>query len=335
MSEQENELQAQPEWLELKLSHLLFTEAVQKLHTRIQNEWDTLRRSACQTAAGRALWKHMVHDPVADLLAGETYLRSLHDKIKNDHLNNAREISGVILAVRTLWFDSKLEAALNSLKGEAQVVLLGAGMDARAYRLTCLKESDVFEVDFPEVLDAKATLLEAAMGSVDDHLRPRMTARSLNRVAADITNNDWLEKLQTSGFIPEKNTIWILEGILYYLSDSHAMQVLKIIADKCALAHTVLLADFMNKPSTTMANSIFHFYSDWPDILLPSLGFSHVKLSQIGDTDAHFGLMDDPLNLFNRLRSLPRSMQTYPDDGAPCCRLYLVEASGLPNETKS
>ena len=69
-----------------------------------------------------------MHDPLAELLAGETYLRNLHDKIKKDHLNNAREISGVMLAVRTLWFDSRLEFALNSPNGrQAQVVLLGAG----------------------------------------------------------------------------------------------------------------------------------------------------------------------------------------------------------------
>lgn len=127
MSEQENGLREEPQWLELKLPNLLYNETVQELHTTIQSEWDSLRQSACQTAAGRALWRHVIQDPLADLLAGETYLRNFHEKIKNDCLKNAREISGVLLAVRTLWFDSKLEAALNSFNGEAQVVLLGAG----------------------------------------------------------------------------------------------------------------------------------------------------------------------------------------------------------------
>lgn len=206
-------------------------------------------------------------------------------------------------------------------------------MDARAYRLSCLKDSDVFEVDFAEVLQVKTTLVQAAMDSTYECQHLTMKAKSLRRVAADVRDDDWLEKLQISGFVPEKNTIWILEGILYYLSHSHAMQVLKIIAEKCVLTPTVLLADFMNQPSTTLSSSIFHFYSDWPDHLLPSIGFSHVELSQIGDPDAHFGLMHDPLNLFNKLRSLPRSVQLNPDDGTPCCRLYLVQASGSPNQT--
>lgn len=203
-------------------------------------------------------------------------------------------------------------------------------MDTRAYRLSCLKESNVFEVDFPEVLQTKTTLLQAAAaGSTTEN---QQTAKSLSRVAADITENDWLQKLQKVGFEPEKNTVWILEGILYYLTHSDAMEVLKIIAGNCNFTRTVLLADFMNKQSTTLCSSVFRFYCDWPEQLLPSLGFSDVKLSQIGDPDAHFGLLQDPLNLFNKLRNLPRSIQTHPDDGTPCCRLYMVQASGSPNQ---
>lgn len=128
MSDQGNGLPEVRKWPELKLPDLLFTDAVRQAHAKIEKEWDAQQRSACQTAAGRALWNHVINDPLADLLAGETYLTSLHEKIKKDCANNAREISGVILAVRTLWFDSKLEAALHSFSGrDTQVVLLGAG----------------------------------------------------------------------------------------------------------------------------------------------------------------------------------------------------------------
>lgn len=336
MSDKVNGLPENQAWQELKLPDLLNSDVVKEIHSTIEKEWDFLQRSACQTAAGRALWKHAICDPLAELLAGETYLRNLHQKIKEDRLNNAHEISGVILAVRTLWFDSRLEDALNSTNGrEAQVVLLGAGMDTRAYRLSCLKESDVFEVDFQEVLDVKTTILQVAKDSAHDSQHIISKAKSLTRVAADIRESDWMEKLEIAGYLPQKSTVWILEGILYYLTDSQAMQVLKILANKCSLTHTVLLADFMNKPSTTLSSSTFQFYSDWPDHLLPSIGFSHVKLSQIGDPDAHFGLLNDPLNLFNKLRSLPRSLHTNPDDGKPCCRLYLVEASGSRDQNAS
>lgn len=325
--------QAKQIWSELKLPKLLFSDKVQQLHGEIENGWNILQQSACQTAAGRALWKHVTHDPLAELLAGETYLRSFYEKIKKDCLNNAREVSGVILAVRTLWFDSKLEAAVASFDAEdAQIVLLGAGMDTRAYRLSCLTNADIYEVDFPEVLQMKTTLLQAAADNKDEFQKPTLAAKSMTRVAADIQGEDWLQKLQNSGFVPEKNTVWILEGLLYYLHNFEAMRVLNVIANFCTLTQTVLLADFMNEPSIMLSTSTFHFYSDWPDKLLPSLGFSDVKLSQIGDPDADFGLMHDPENLFNKLRSLPRTVQTNPDNGTPCCRLYLVQASGSPNK---
>ncbi|GER49624.1 leucine carboxyl methyltransferase [Striga asiatica] len=320
---------------ELELPELLSSGTLRALHAAIEAEWDPTRRSACQTAAGRALWRRVINDPLAELFAGESHLRATHEKIKRDRLNNAREISGVILAVRTLWFDSKLEEALSSPDGcGAQVVLLGAGMDARSYRLSCLKDSNVFELDFPEILQAKASIIEvAAAAAANHHHRPIMTAKSLTRVAADLSEDDWFAKLQTSGFEPKKSTIWILEGILYYLTQLHAIKILKTIADKCSLTNTVLLADFMNEQAALLSGPTFHFHCDWPDQLLPSLGFSLVKLSQIGDPDANFGLLQDPLSLFNRLRALPRSTKTHPEDGTPCSRLYLLQASGSPDQT--
>lgn len=127
MAGNENGLE-QPSCSDLELPKVLLTGVIRELHSKIEKQWDNLRLSACQTAAGRALWRHAVNDPLADVLAGETYLRSLHEKMKNDRINNAREVSGVMLAVRTLWFDSKIEDAIRSFSnGDSQVVLLGAG----------------------------------------------------------------------------------------------------------------------------------------------------------------------------------------------------------------
>lgn len=207
-----------------------------------------------------------------------------------------------------------------------------AGMDARAYRLSCLKESNVFEVDFAELLKIKASLIKEAMGTTEQQKKAIM-AKSMTSVAADIRDGDWLEKLQLSGFAPEKSTVWVLEGILYYLPHLDAMKVLQTIAANSLMTNTVLLADFMNESSASLSNSTYHFYSDWPDQLLETLGFSNIKLSQIGDPDANFGLLHDPQNLFNKLRSLPRSVKINPEDGSPCRRLYLVEASGLPKQS--
>uniref|UniRef100_A0A0A9HAD4 Uncharacterized protein n=1 Tax=Arundo donax TaxID=35708 RepID=A0A0A9HAD4_ARUDO len=110
------------------------------------------------------------------------------------------------------------------------------------------------------------------------------------------------------------------------------MQVLETIAASSTSACTVLLADFMNKNATLLSPTMYHFYHDSPDLLLPSIGFSQVTLSQIGDPQAHFGLLSHPDNLFDKLRRLPRSLETNPEDGTPCRRLYFVEASASPDD---
>ncbi|CAN6315070.1 unnamed protein product [Urochloa humidicola] len=118
----------------------LAPEGVRALHARVEAEWGPVLQSACQTAAARALWCRAVRDPAAAVLAGERYLRVLHDKMRRDERAGAREVHGVMIAVRTLWFDARIEAAIDRLGGDPQIVILGAGMDARAYRLNCLKE---------------------------------------------------------------------------------------------------------------------------------------------------------------------------------------------------
>ena len=97
------------------------------LHERVEAEWGAVLQSACQTAAVRALWGRAVRDPAAGVLAGERYLRGLHDKMRRDERAGASEVHGVMIAIRTLWFDARIEAAVAALGGDPQVVILGAG----------------------------------------------------------------------------------------------------------------------------------------------------------------------------------------------------------------
>lgn len=105
----------------------LAPDGVRALHARVEAEWGPVLQSACQTAAARALWGRAVRDPAAGVLAGERYLRGLHDKMRRDEQAGAREVHGVMIAVRTLWFDARIEAAVAALGGDPQVVILGAG----------------------------------------------------------------------------------------------------------------------------------------------------------------------------------------------------------------
>lgn len=113
---------------ELKLAELLMSEIVRSLHATMDHEWDPLQLSACQISEGRVLWNDMIHDPVTKILAGERFLRRPYEKMRKYQLSNAREVSGMVLAAWTLWFDSRIEAVINSFEDwRAEVVLLSAG----------------------------------------------------------------------------------------------------------------------------------------------------------------------------------------------------------------
>lgn len=345
-----------------------YTEKMRQLHSMLDMEEDSRERTARQTAAGRALWNHVIHDPLARFLAGESQLRKLQGKMEETAKGNT---AGVMLAVRTLWFDEKIEAALKQWRegrlcpptaaATPQVVLLGAGMDTRAYRLKCLEGCNVFEVDLPKIVDFKSALLkcpevnggglevagarlEQTAAQEPEAASARLCAARLERVAADLATEEWWDKLQEAGFKagpeevgssgahtgdPAAPTIWVLEGLLYYLKDAEALALLRCIARSCA-AGTLVLADFMNEFSTHLSTELqtqFYFHSDWPEELLPSLGFVCVRVSQMGDPDANFGLIgDNPLSFFNRLRHTPRYCKS-DADGNPCRRLFLVQCS--------
>jgi methyltransferase (TIGR00027 family) len=96
-----------------------------------------------------------------------------------------------------------------------QVVLLGAGLDARAFRLP-LPDADVFEVDTPSVFAFKDKVL------ADAGARP--TARSRTAVHADL-RVDFASRLTGAAFDPRVPTAWVAEGVLPYLTADQAMQV--------------------------------------------------------------------------------------------------------------
>lgn len=202
---------------------------------------------------------------------------------------------------------------------------LCTGMDARAYRLRSLKDCSVFEVDSAKALHLKESILQAMVEAGEP--LPRLEAKSLHRVASDIAVDDWFDRLVTAGFKVHLPTVWILEGFLYYLQEARAKETLTCISGHCR-NETVVLADFMNESSTHLAHELkthFYFHSDWPEELLPELGFPQVKVSQIGDPDANFGLINDELNLFHQVRRVSRHVKA-DVNGKPYRRLLLVES---------
>jgi methyltransferase (TIGR00027 family) len=114
-------------------------------------------------------------------------------------------IVGGYAAARTKWFDEFFIAA--GANGIDQVVILAAGLDARAWRLPWVQGSVVYEIDQPEVLAFKANVL-AKHGA-----EPATTYRA---VPIDL-RADWPAALREAGFDPSTPAAWSAEGLLPYL----------------------------------------------------------------------------------------------------------------------
>lgn len=116
----------------------------------------------------------------------------------------------------------------------AQVVILAAGMDARAFRLPWRSGVVVYEVDQPHVIDTKGERLSGE--------RPRC-----QRVAVGVDLADeWPKVLQSQGFSPSSRTVWLVEGLLQYI-DASDVDSLFARVDALSAPGSVLLYDVVGK----------------------------------------------------------------------------------------
>ncbi|MGW0119906.1 class I SAM-dependent methyltransferase [Streptomyces sp. NPDC003327] len=97
---------------------------------------------------------------------------------------------------------------LESVHGGArQLVLLGAGLDTRALRLDLPSDCVVFEIDRAGVLAFKQRVLTELSAA------PRA-----KRVPVPLDlREDWATALTAAGFDPAAPSVWLAEGLLFYL----------------------------------------------------------------------------------------------------------------------
>jgi methyltransferase (TIGR00027 family) len=116
--------------------------------------------------------------------------------------------------LRTRFFDDFLLGA--AADGCGQVVLLAAGLDTRAFRLSWPDRLQLFELDLPGPLAFKERVL------ADRNARPRCR-RTV--VPADL-RGDWAAELTAAGLRRDERTAWLAEGLLIYLAADEAERLL-------------------------------------------------------------------------------------------------------------
>ena len=133
------------------------------------------------------------------------------------------------LDLRTTAIDREVTEAVRH--GARTLVLLGAGFDGRAYRLDCLGDVDVFEVDHPATSAAKrerATSLTAR-------------SRSLFHVDVDFDRMSVADALEHHGHDAARPTVWVWEGVTPYLPHGAIDATLRAVASRCASGSRLLM----------------------------------------------------------------------------------------------
>ena len=133
------------------------------------------------------------------------------------------------VSLRTAAIDDELRTAL--ARGARQLVILGAGLDARAFRLHDLHDVAAFEIDHPSTQKAKRSRLGET----------KPAARSVTFVGVDFERDSLSERLAAAGHDPEQPTAWIWEGVTPYLHVEAIDATLQVLEARSAPASTVLM----------------------------------------------------------------------------------------------
>jgi methyltransferase (TIGR00027 family) len=196
--------------------------------------------------------KPLLIDPYAERLAGDV------SSFLSHHIRYT-EMDYPI--VRSHYIEENLLSKWCSTQIKSQIVILGAGLDSRAYRFKPLKSNthNVYEVDVPSIINYKQAILAN-----------EQSLCKLIRISADLSQSNWAVKLVNGGFSEEIPTFWLLEGLVYYIERKKVEKLIRDIASysnpKCQI-----FVDIMHKSrwfslpygSNTRTNDPFSKHLKW------------------------------------------------------------------------
>ena len=142
--------------------------------------------------------------------------------------------TGLLMVPRTIAIDDAVRG-----HGAAQVVVLGAGLDARGWRMPELSAATVLEVDHPaSQLDKQRRIGDLAP-----------TAGAVVPVAVDLERERLAPALERAGFDPTARTTWVWEGVVPYLTEGAVVSTVGQVADLAAPG-SLLVVNYQSRSLT-------------------------------------------------------------------------------------
>jgi methyltransferase (TIGR00027 family) len=179
-------------------------------------------------------------------------------------------------SARQTFFDAVVDRHLADI---AQVVILGAGFDTRAFRLPRDARVRAFEVDVAKTQAVKRETL--ARAGID--------SGAVTFVSADFEKEDWLARLVDAGFDPDRPSLFLWEGVTVYL-------------DRAAIEGT------LRKIASTAKGSVVEFdYMTTEPLESPALYWRYARvMTRVAGEPLTFGVDSTPPSS-ERLAELLRS----------------------------
>ncbi|MER6465458.1 class I SAM-dependent methyltransferase [Streptomyces sp. NPDC001228] len=134
-----------------------------------------------------------------------------------------------VVVPRTSAIDDALRA-----RPSGQLVILGAGLDTRAWRLAELAGTEVWEVDHPASQQDKRARL-AAVPELPD------AARSVRFTPVDFAVDALGAALDAAGHDASQPTTWLWEGVVPYLTRDEVRSTVAALAARSAPGSTLVL----------------------------------------------------------------------------------------------
>jgi len=141
--------------------------------------------------------------------------------------------AAAFILLRERSIDDFLNAQLAG--GLQQVILLGAGYDTRAYRIAGIEKTRVFEVDQAATQARKIEQLKKVVNPIPSfvHFLP-----------VDFNSQELGERLQSAGYDEHAKTLFIWQGVTYFLTRDGVDRTLAFIAEHSGDGSTVIF-DYM------------------------------------------------------------------------------------------
>jgi methyltransferase (TIGR00027 family) len=203
---------------------------------------------ASETAGVAALWRavetrrpereRVCSDSFAECFLSGTYRLTVKSRLltKIGRWRGERRNPGIagMCVARTRCIDDCLKGCIGG--GIEQLVILGAGYDSRAYRTDELRgKVRVFEVDHPATQEMKMQKVKKILGYLPDYVV---------YVPVDFETQRLDDRLIESGYSKDLRTLFIWEGVIYYLTPESVDETLDFVANNSGGGSSIIFDYF-------------------------------------------------------------------------------------------